>query len=72
MAMKHGARNEFVGKVTGIKKGKLMCQVTLEAEAPVAVASVMTLDSLAAMKLKKGSRVKAIVKAVNVLLVNDE
>lgn len=69
--MEHGARNEFVGEVTEIKKGELMCQVTLKAGGPINVASVMTLDSLASMGIKKGDRVKAIVKAVNVLLVKE-
>lgn len=69
--MQHGARNEFVGVVTEIKQGQLMCQVTLKVDGPINVASVMTLDSLASMGIKKGDRVKAIVKAVNVLLVKE-
>lgn len=69
--MHHGARNEFVGEVAEIKQGQLMCQVTLKADGPINVASVMTLDSLASMGIKKGDRVKAIVKAVNVLLVKE-
>lgn len=68
--MQHGARNEFVGEVTEIKKGELMCQVTLKA-GTATVASVMTLDSLASMGIKKGDKVKAIVKAVNVLLIKE-
>lgn len=66
--MKYGARNQLGGKVVEIKKGKLMCQVTVAVAPKVHVCSVMTLDSLKELGLKKGSRVKAIVKAVNVLL----
>jgi molybdopterin-binding protein len=66
--MKHGARNEFVGQITEIKKGQLMCQVTLKVPANSSVCSVMTLDSLASLGLKEGDQVKAVVKAVNVLL----
>jgi molybdate transport system regulatory protein len=69
--MKHGARNEFVGEVTEIKKGELMCSVTLRVPAESRVCSVMTLDSLKALGVKKGDKVKAIVKAVNVLLTTD-
>ena len=69
--MKHGARNEFVGEIVGIKKGQLMCSVTLKVPAEVSVCSVMTLDSLASLGIKEGDKVKAIVKAVNVLLTTD-
>ncbi|NMC43686.1 MAG: molybdenum-binding protein, partial [candidate division Zixibacteria bacterium] len=44
--MKYGARNQIIGKVTGIKKGALMCQVTMKIPAESVMASVMTIDSL--------------------------
>ena len=69
--MRYGARNAIVGKVTGIKKGSLMCQVTLKVGGPVTLTSVMTIDSLNAMRLKKGSAARAVVKGVNVLLVSE-
>ncbi len=69
--MKHGARNEFVGKITEIKKDQLMCQVTLDVPGGARVCSVMTLDSLTALGLKEGDTAKAVVKAVNVLLTAD-
>ena len=69
--MKHGARNEFVGKITEIKKGQLMCSVTLDVPGGARVCSVMTLDSLASMGVKEGDTVKAVVKAVNVLLTKE-
>lgn len=66
--MKTGARNEIVGKVAAIKKGDLMCKVTIEVPANT-MSSVMTVDSLDAMGLKKGDEVIVAVKAVNVLLI---
>ena len=69
--MKHGARNQFVGEITEIKKGQLMCQVTLKVPADSQVCSVMTLDSLNSLGLKEGDKVKAVVKAVNVLLTTE-
>jgi molybdopterin-binding protein len=69
--MKHGARNEFVGEIVEIKKGQLMCSVTLKVPTESSVCSVMTLDSLKALGIKKGDKVKAVVKAVNVLLTTD-
>ncbi|HVR73757.1 MAG TPA: TOBE domain-containing protein [Planctomycetota bacterium] len=69
--MKYGARNQIVGKVTAVKKGTLMCQVTLDVKGPVEVSSVMTLDSLKELGLKKGDKVRAVVKAIHVLLVKE-
>jgi len=66
--MKYGARNQLIGKVTAIKKGRLMCQVSLRVQADAGMCSVMTLDSLKELGLKKGDKVQILVKAVNVLL----
>ena len=70
--MKYGARNNLVGKVSQIKKGAVMCQVTVKFGKGMTITSVMTLDSLKELNIKKGSRVHAIVKAVNVLLATEE
>lgn len=69
--MKVGARNQIIGKVTQIKKGSLMCLVKLSIPAPSTMASVMTVESLKELGIKKGDKVEVIVKAVNVLLVKN-
>ena len=68
--MKVGARNRIVGKVTEIKKGTVMCQVKVEIPAS-SMSSVMTMDSLEEMALKKGDTVQVVVKGVNVLLIKE-
>ena len=68
--MKVGARNKIVGKVTDIKKGSIMCQVKLEIPAS-SMSSVMTLDSLEEMGIRKGDSVVVVVKGVNVLLIKE-
>jgi molybdate transport system regulatory protein len=67
--MRVGARNRITGRVTDIKKGKLMCLVKIEVPARSRLASVMTLESLDELALKKGDSIEVIVKAVNVLLI---
>jgi molybdopterin-binding protein len=67
--MKVGARNRIVGKVTAIKKGSLMCLVKVTIPAASRMASVMTLESLKELGVKKGDKVEVVVKAVNVLLM---
>jgi len=69
--MKVGARNQLTGRVKEIRKGKLMCQVSVELDPKGAMASVFTLDSLKELGIKKGDKVKVVVKAVNVLLARD-
>ena len=69
--MKVGARNRIVGKVTEIKKGSVMSEVKVSVSHPSQLTSVMTMESLKDMSLKKGDTVEVIVKAVNVLLIKN-
>jgi molybdate transport system regulatory protein len=67
--MKVGARNRIIGKVKEIKKGSIMCLVKVRIKEPANMASVMTLESLKELGIKKGDKIEVVVKAVNVLLV---
>ena len=67
--MKVGARNRIVGTVSSISKGKLMYLVKVEVPARSRMASVMTIESLKGLGIRKGDRVEVVVKAVNVLLL---
>lgn len=67
--MKVGARNRIVGNVTDIIRGQVMCLVKVEVPEPSQMASVMTLESLDDLGIKRGDQVEVIVKAVNVLLI---
>jgi len=69
--MKYGARNNVVGRIADIKKGALMCQVRVSVDGPIDITSVMTLDTLTELGVKKGDSVRALVKAVNVILVRE-
>lgn len=70
-AMKYGARNQIKGEVTSIKKGSVMCEVKLKVLSCDAMESVMTMNSLKELGIKKGDKVRIVVKAVNVLLVKE-
>ena len=69
--MKYGARNNIVGKIEEIKKGSLMSQVKVSVDGPIDITSVMTLDTLADLGVKKGDSVRVLIKAVNVILVRE-
>jgi len=69
--MKIGARNQMVGEVREVKRGAVMGEVKLTIPADSPMASVMTLESIDDMGLKKGDKVRVVVKAVNVLLIKE-
>jgi molybdopterin-binding protein len=69
--MRYGARNQLTGKVTQIKRDNVMCQVRFEIAGGSKMSSVMTVDSLEDLGIQEGDTVKAVVKAVNVLLVKE-
>ena len=69
--MKYGARNQLIGKVESIKKGTVMCEVKVKTGGGDFMDSVMTTNSLKELGIKKGDKVKIVVKAVNVLLIKE-
>jgi molybdopterin-binding protein len=69
--MKYGARAQLIGKVTGMKLGPVICQVNFEIPEKSLMSSVLTRDSFEELDLKKGDKVKVVIKAVNVLLVKE-
>lgn len=69
--MKIGARNRLEGKVKEIKRGTIMCQVRVKLSGGETMESVMTIDSLEELGIKKGDKVRVAVKAVNVMLIKD-
>ena len=70
--VKHGARNDITGDVIEIKSDQVMAHARVKINGEFNLSSVMTADSLAALGIEKGDKVRVIVKAVNVLLVKDE
>ena len=70
--MKHGARNDVFGEVSEIVTGDgIMAQAKVKVSGEFQLSSVMTRESLESLGIKKGDKVRVIVKAVNVLLVKD-
>lgn len=68
--MKAGVRNQFDGEIIGIKAGTVMAQVTVQ-HGDGQIVSVMTMDSLEEAGLKVGDNVKALFKAIHVVLVKE-
>ena len=66
--MKISARNAFGGKVTGIVCGPVSTEVTIRIAKGVEIVSVITSRSAKRLKLKKGQRAYALIKADSVIV----
>ena len=66
--MKISARNSFKGKVTGIKKGAVMAQITVDIGGGNHVTSAIFVDSAEDLKLKVGDNVIAVIKSTDVMI----
>lgn len=69
--MKLSARNVIKGIVKNVKKGPISTAVTIEIAPEVEIVSVITTESAAALKLKKGQPAYAVIKASNVMVAID-
>ena len=69
--MKISARNVLPGTIKSIKKGPISSVVTLEIAPGIEVVSSITSESATSLKLKKGQRAYAVIKASSVLVGTD-
>jgi molybdopterin-binding protein len=66
--MKLSARNTFSGTIKRIVRGPVSTEVTLRIAKGVEIVSVITSHSARRLKLKKGRRAYALVKADSVMV----
>jgi len=66
--MKLSARNVLKGKVVEVKKGKTTAHVRIDIGGGVIVTSAITNEAVADLKLKKGQKAYAVVKASDVMV----
>ena len=71
VAVKIGARNRIVGKVTSLKRGGIMSLVKFRVKGPCEMSAVVTNESVRELSLRKGDEVLLLVKAVHVLPVKE-
>ena len=65
------ARNQFRGKVSSIKTGSVMCEVTIDIGGGHQIVSLISSSSAKRLKLKKGGQAVAVVKATEVIISTD-
>jgi molybdopterin-binding protein len=69
--MKISARNILPGKVIAVKKGPVSSLVTLEIAPGLEVISSITSEAAKSLKLKRGQKAYAIIKASSVIIGTD-
>lgn len=71
MSMKTSARNQFAGKITGLRKGEVDFEVRLSLDRDNELVAVITQESAENLGLAIGTEVYALVKSSSVLLLTD-
>jgi molybdopterin-binding protein len=66
--MKISARNTLKGKITGIKKGAVMAQVTVDLGGGSHVTSAIFVESVEDLGLAVGQDVIAVIKSTDVMI----
>jgi molybdate transport system regulatory protein len=66
--MKISARNALKGKITAIKRGAVMAQITVDIGGRNAVSSAIFVESADDLGLKVGDEVLAVIKSTDVMI----
>jgi len=66
--MRFSARNSFDGVVTKVIRGPVSTEVTIRVAKGIDIVSVITTQSAKRLKLKKGQRAHALIKADSVIV----
>ncbi|HKD52897.1 MAG TPA: TOBE domain-containing protein [Steroidobacteraceae bacterium] len=66
--MKLSTRNAFVGTITKLVRGPVSTEVTIRVAQGVDIVSVITTHSAKRLRLKKGQRAHALIKADHVIV----
>jgi molybdopterin-binding protein len=66
--MKLSTRNQIKGKITQIDKSTVMARVKIDIGGGNSITSTITMDAVNDLKLKKGDKVTALIKASSVMI----
>jgi molybdopterin-binding protein len=66
--MKLSTRNQIKGKITQVDKGTVMARVKIDIGGGNVITSTITMEAVNDLKLKKGDKVIALIKASSVMI----
>lgn len=65
------ARNQFVGTVVSVQTSSVMCEVVIDIGGGKQIVSLISASSAKRLKLKKGGKAVAVIKATEVIVSTD-
>ncbi|MGD0463093.1 MAG: TOBE domain-containing protein [Tepidisphaeraceae bacterium] len=65
------ARNQFLGRVISVRRGAVMSEVIIDIGGGHQIVSLISTSSAKRLKLKKGARAVAVIKATEVIISTD-
>ena len=66
------ARNQFPGTVRTVRHGAVMSEVVIDIGGGMEIVSLISVSSAKRLRLKKGSRAVAVIKATEVIVSTEE
>ena len=69
--MKISARNQFEGTVENVEKGIVTATVKIKVNGPVTITAIITKEAAEDLKIQRGDRAAAIIKATEVMVSKD-
>ena len=72
MNMKTSARNQFLGKVAGVRKGAVNDEIELEVTGGHKIIAIVTHESTDGLGLKVGTEAFALIKASSIIVVTED
>ena len=70
--MELSARNQFEGTVVSVKGGSVMAEVVIDIGGGYQIVSLISSSSAKRLKLKKGAKAIAVIKATEVIVSTDD
>lgn len=70
--MKTSARNQFVGKVTSIKRGAVNDEIDIDMAGGQKIVAILTHESTGNLGLQAGTEAFALIKASSVIIMTDD
>jgi molybdate transport system regulatory protein len=66
------ARNQFPGTVRSVRLGAVMAEVVIDIGGGIQIVSLISTSSAKRLRLKKGAKAVAVIKATEVIVSTDE
>jgi len=71
LGLKISARNQFKGTVEEVEKGVITATVKVRVDGPVTITAIISKEAVEELKLQRGDRAAAVIKATEVMIAKE-